>query len=235
VDGIGEAARAHREYSTEPPEWQRESLAIVSYGSQEHVGTLSRSRSSARSHHTGLHEEIPMKMKTALLSAVLTLGLAGCMTPMASAPPPPPAVTTAQFVPTAASSNAFEIQSSRLALQRSRDPGVRRYAQEMIRDHNLAGRRMVSAVRASGMSPPPPGLSAKHEAMLADVRAAADFDAAYVSAQLSAHQEAVALFTNYASNGDDVQVVAFAKETLPTLQMHLDHVQALNGGTARAM
>jgi len=176
-----------------------------------------------------------MKMKTAFMSALLTLGLAGCMTPMASAPPPAAMVTTAVFVPTAASSSAFEIQSSRLALQRSRDPEVRRFAQQMIRDHNMATRRMVSAVRASGMSPPPPGLNAKHQAIVEDVRTAADFDAAYIGAQISAHQEAVALFSNYASNGDDVQVVAFAKDTLPTLQMHLDHAQTLNGGTARAM
>jgi len=175
-----------------------------------------------------------MKIKIAFASAVLALGLAGCMTPMASAPPAP-MVTAAQFVPTAASSNAFEIQSSRIALQRSRNPEVRRFAQQMIRDHNLAGRRMVAAVRASGMSPPPPGLSAKHEAMLNDVRTAADFDAAYISAQLAAHQDAVVLFTTYSANGDDVQVVAFAKETLPTLQMHLDHVKALNGGAPRAM
>ena len=62
-----------------------------------------------------------MNFKIALVASALTLGMAGCMTPTASAPPV--AVTTASvFVPTAASSNLFEIESSQLALRRARDP-----------------------------------------------------------------------------------------------------------------
>lgn len=176
-----------------------------------------------------------MNFKIALVASALTLGVAGCMTPMASAPPPAAVTSTAVFVPTAASSNLFEIQSSRLALRRARDPEVRRFARQMIRDHNVATRRMATVLRQSGMPVPPPALNAEHRQMLADIEAAPDFDAAYVGAQLTAHQEAVALFTSYSSSGDTPQLAAFASQTLPTLQMHLDHVQALSGGPARAM
>jgi predicted outer membrane protein len=41
-----------------------------------------------------------------------------------------------QFRQMAMFSDAFEIESSQLALQRSRNPSVRRYAQLMIRDHS---------------------------------------------------------------------------------------------------
>ncbi len=175
-----------------------------------------------------------MNFKIALLASALTLGMAGCMTPTASAPPV--AVTTASvFVPTAASSNLFEIESSQLALRRARDPEVRRFARQMIRDHNLATRRMASTLRSAGMPVPPPALNAKHQQMLATVEGASDFDAAYVNAQLMAHQEAVDLFTSYSSNGDVPQLTSFAAQTLPTLQMHLDHVQRLSGGTAAGM
>jgi putative membrane protein len=175
-----------------------------------------------------------MNFKIALVASALALGVAGCMTPMASAPPA--AVTTASvFVPTAASSNLFEIESSRLALRRARDPEVRRFARQMIRDHNVATRRMAAVVRSTGMPVPPPALNAKHQQMLATVEGASDFDAAYVNAQLMAHQEAVALFTSYASSGDVPQLASFAGQTLPTLQMHLDHVQSLSGGAAAGM
>lgn len=178
----------------------------------------------------------PMKIRIALVAGALALSVAGCMTPMASAPPTAVAVTSAaEFVPTATSSSLFEIESSRLALQNSRDPQVRRFAQQMIRDHNLATRRMASVLRRSGMPVPPPALNAKHQGMLVAVQSASDFDAAYVSAQLMAHQEAVALFSSYSANGDDPRLAAFAKQTLPTLQMHLEHAQALSGGAARAM
>jgi putative membrane protein len=180
-----------------------------------------------------------MNLKMLLISGALALGVAGCMTPMASAPPPPPvAVTSAsEFVPMATSSNLFEIESSRLALQRSRNQEVRRFAQQMIRDHNLASRRMATAVRRAGLPASRPAMMPKHQQMLATVEGAADFDAAYVNAQLMAHQEAVALFSSYSSGGDVPQLTNFAGATLPTLQMHLDHVQALRsgGGMARAM
>ena len=175
-----------------------------------------------------------MNLKIALVSTALALGVAGCMTPMASAPPM--AVTSAaQFVPMATSSNLFEIESSRLALDRARNPEVRRFARQMIRDHNTATRRMAAVVASTGMPMPPPAMTPKHQAMLASVQGAADFDAAYMGAQVMAHQESVALFTAYGSNGDVPQLAAFARQTLPNLQMHLDHAQAVGGASARAM
>lgn len=175
-----------------------------------------------------------MKLKIALVAGALAFGMAGCMTPMTSAPPA--AVTTASvFVPTAVSSNLFEIESSRLALRRARDPEVRRFANQMIRDHNLATRRMTTVLRSNGIPVPPPALNAKHQQMLASIEGASDFDAAYVNAQLMAHEEAVALFTSYSSSGDVPPLASFAGQTLPTLQMHLEHVQALSGGAAPGM
>ncbi|UVF18042.1 DUF4142 domain-containing protein [Microvirga terrae] len=178
-----------------------------------------------------------MNLKVLFVSSALALGLAGCMTPTAMAPAPAPIAVTsaAEFIPTAASSSLFEIESSRLALQRSRSPEVRRFAQQMIRDHNAATRRMTTVVRRAGLPMPPPALNAKHQAMLATVQAAPDLDAAYVSAQVMAHQEAVALFTSYSQNGDVPQLAQFAGTTLPTLERHLEHAQSLSGGAARAM
>ena len=175
-----------------------------------------------------------MNLKIALISGVLALGVAGCMTPMASAPPMT-VTSAAEFVPMATSSNLFEIESSQLALQRARSPEVRRFARQMIRDHNLATSRMMAVARRSGLPMPPPAMIPRHQAMLATLQAAPDFDAAYVSAQVMAHQESVALFSSYGSNGDVPQLAAFAQQTLPTLQMHLEHVQGLSGGAARAM
>ena len=174
-----------------------------------------------------------MNLKIALVSTALALGVAGCMTPMASAPPMAAVTTAAAFVPMATSSNLFEIESSRLALNRARNPEVRRFARQMIRDHTLATRRMAAVVRRTGMQMPPPALVPRHQAMLASVQAAADFDTAYMGAQVMAHQESIALFTAYGSNGDVPPLANFARATLPNLQMHLDHAQSIGG--ARAM
>lgn len=171
-----------------------------------------------------------MNFKIAFVASALAFGVAGCMTPMASAPPPVAVTTATAFVPMATSSNLFEIESSRLALQRSQNREVRRYAQQMIRDHNMTTRRMATVVRRAGLPAPQPAMIPKHQQMLATVEGAADFDAAYVNAQLMAHQEAVALFSSYASGGDVPQLREFAGATLPNLQMHLEHAQALSSG-----
>ena len=175
-----------------------------------------------------------MNLKIALVASAMALGMAGCMTPTASAPPPMAVTSAAEFVPTAISSNLLEIESSRMALQRARNPEVRRFAQQMIRDHNMATRRMAAVLRRSGLPMPAPAMIPRHQQMVASLQAAPDFDAAYMGAQIVAHQESVALFSSYGSNGDVPPLAAFARQTLPNLQMHLEHAQSIGGG-ARAM
>jgi putative membrane protein len=170
--------------------------------------------------------------------AALPLMLGACMSTTATSP----SVSTASMAVTdstgfarmAASSNLLEIESSRLALERSRDREVRRFASQMIRDHTRASQRMTAVVRRAGLSPAPATLSAKHQAMLDQLSAAGpeSFDSAYATIQTQAHDEAIALFSTYAESGDNPQLADFARRTLPTLQMHAAHVQRLAGAGA---
>ena len=48
------------------------------------------------------------------------------------------------------------------------------------------------------------------------------------------HQENIAKFSAQAQNGSDPEVMAFAKETLPTLQAHLEHAQSVQSELAAA-
>jgi putative membrane protein len=47
---------------------------------------------------------------------------------------------------------------------------------------------------------------------------------------MQAHLLAVDLFRNYSQAGDDPQLKQWASATLPTLQRHLQKVQALRSG-----
>lgn len=137
--------------------------------------------------------------------------------------------STADFLNKAAVGNKFEIESSRLALDKSKSEAVRSFATMMIKDHGEAAVKMKSAVTEAKMSAPPEDLDAKHKAMLDDLakKEGPAFDKAYVAAQLKGHEETVALFRAYANGGDNARIKQFAKDLLPTLQMHLEHVRKL--------
>uniref|UniRef100_UPI001FB7B138 DUF4142 domain-containing protein n=1 Tax=Pseudomonas amygdali TaxID=47877 RepID=UPI001FB7B138 len=53
------------------------------------------------------------------------------------------------------------------------------------------------------------------------------FDQAYANNQVIAHEQATKLYKEEADNGDDPELKAFAKATLPTLEQHLEHAKKL--------
>ena len=143
------------------------------------------------------------------------------------------ATSASQFMMKAMQSDAFEMQTSRLAAERAQSPAIKTYAQKMIGDHGrttAALSKMKGDTTAStGQQHAMPQLDAKHADMIKQLQAAngAAFDRLYAQQQVMAHQEAVTLFTAYSQNGSDQNLRSFASETLPTLQGHLRDAQAL--------
>ena len=141
-----------------------------------------------------------------------------------------PAKTT-EFVDKVAVANKFEIDTSQLALKYGKGEDVKKFAQQMIDDHTKAGEEFKAAVKEAGIEPPSDTLDMSHQATYAKLRlftTEAGFDASYISAQLNAHKDAVALFRDYAANGPTPQLKAFAEKTLPTLEHHLSMVEDLS-------
>ena len=129
----------------------------------------------------------------------------------------------ADFVPMAAIGNTFEIQSSNLALQKSKNDDIRAFATKMGEDHSTAANELAAAVDQSKTGTPVPmDLDAPHEAMLRQLEASqsADFDRLYLRMQTKAHDEAIALFQAFSRNGPDGPLKTFASKTLPTLKQH---------------
>jgi putative membrane protein len=135
-----------------------------------------------------------------------------------------------QFADMASSSNMFEIESSRLALEKSKNEQVTTFAQHMIDDHTKAGEDMTAAAQSDGLTVAP-GLQPAHQSKLDELSGAEGdaFDQAYIAAQVAAHDEAVALFQSFSTGGEDSALKAFAANTLPTLQKHREEVGSLAG------
>ena len=159
--------------------------------------------------------------------ALMTPGAAmAAMPKSADTAAAPMNVDKASFVKVVTSSNAFEIESSKLAEQKAKDADVKEFAKQMISDHTIAGEELKKAAK---LGDEPPVLSPKHAAMLETLKSASDqdFQPLYIEMQTTAHMEAVTLFATYAKGGDDAAVKAFAEKTLPKLEMHKMHVLKL--------
>jgi putative membrane protein len=150
--------------------------------------------------------------------------------PAAAASMAAPVSDPQQFTTQAAIGNMFEIQSSELAMKQSSNDQVKQFAQRMITDHGKAATDMQPAASTDGTMVPST-LDATHEAQLQQLSglSGGDFDTAYITAQVGAHDDAVALFEGYSSGGKAGSLKDFAAKTLPTLQQHQQMIHGMAG------
>ncbi len=132
------------------------------------------------------------------------------------------------FLDQAARSGLFEVKSSQLALQRSTNPTVKAFAQKIIADHTAANNRL-KALAAKYGARPPAQVNTNQQALLntLETMRGSAFDLTYLAQQVSAHFEAVDLFSSYstAAAAPNQDVRQFASQTLPVLQGHVSLAQ----------
>ncbi len=132
------------------------------------------------------------------------------------------------FLDAAASGGIFEVEAGRLARQQAESSEVKELGQMMVTDHSQAGKKLAKLARQKHIPLPSKITPAQQEAMrkLSPLSGWA-FDRAYVKTMVQDHRKDVTAFQSTAQNGTDADVKAFAAETLPTLQMHLEKIKAI--------
>ena len=160
-------------------------------------------------------------MKTLITGMIALSGLA---TPVLAQSP----VSASEFAMKASVGNTFEIEESKLALKQSVSPKVKAFAKMMISDHTMAEKKLMTAAKNAGSVEMK--LDDPHQAMVTALQGqkGADFDKAYVTDQVQAHQETAILLGDYQKSGDDAKLKLWAKTTLPKVEMHLKKVQAMS-------
>ena len=139
-------------------------------------------------------------------------------------------ISAQQFVTKATNANMFEIQSSQLALDKSKNENVKQFAQMIIDDHKKAGSELKSVLSdANANVKAPQTLDQEHAKKLDQLKSAAgtDFDKSYVQMQTDGHEQAVELFQSYSQNGDNPALKSWAGKTLPTLEKHMQKAEAI--------
>lgn len=128
-----------------------------------------------------------------------------------------------EFASKAAGDGMAEVELGKLAQQQAASDQIRQFAKRMVDDHSAAGDQLESIAGQKGIDLPqelPNEAQKLHDEL--QQKSGPEFDQAYTAAMVEDHQRAVELFEQEAKSGADADLVAFAEETLPTLQEHLD-------------
>lgn len=138
--------------------------------------------------------------------------------------------TTGGFVTGAAMGDMFEIESSKIALEKAQSPDLKRYAQTMIDDHTrMSAELKTAAATAQGVTVPT-ALDERRQGMLDNLRQApaAGFDEVYRNQQIASHRESLEFAQTYADAGDNAALKAHAVKGAPMIQNHLQMITAMN-------
>lgn len=134
------------------------------------------------------------------------------------------------FIKEAVQDNLAEVQLGELAAQRSENADVRKYGETLRTDHQAALLRSTNLAKSLKVEPPADATTEArgfYEGL--SQLSGSEFDAAFVSHMITAHEAAIAKYSRNA-NSDNDAVAAMIAETLPKLKAHLTTAQALHKG-----
>lgn len=168
--------------------------------------------------------------------SLFTLALVIAAPAIAQTPPPPPpaeAKTAAMpYVMAAGQSDLYEINSSQVALERSKSPAIRRFAGMLIKHHQKTTAATMAAAKKAGVSVPAPMLEPAAMTSVNELQsvAPADFDRTYLAQQVPAHQAALDLHQSYGMGGDQAALRTSAKKAVPIVKQHLAAAEKMQNG-----
>lgn len=143
------------------------------------------------------------------------------------------------YVKLAADGDNYEIQSSKVALMRSKRADVKSLARQMITDHMQTSKSLMAALSNADrkITPPSTTLSDANMSKIQLLKKAprASFDNLYLQQQLQAHQMAWSLHKGYATDGTDPALKQVASTAVPVVEMHLQHLKSLTSGSMSGM
>jgi putative membrane protein len=166
----------------------------------------------------------------------LTVGTAAAQTP-------PPVQAGAElgaadsyFVTQTSLGTPFQVDAGRIAETTGTTQAIRAYADLMVSSHVAVNDALVAILRTKGKTPPPTLLQAAYATMVATLQHERGdrFDRDYVRGQVDYQNANVALYKYEIVYGTDADLKAFAQQTLPKIEDHLERALKLQAGLSRS-
>jgi putative membrane protein len=128
-----------------------------------------------------------------------------------------------RFMMRTAAADMAEVQAAQLAAQKTQDPKVKEFAQKMITDHTANDQQLTSLAQQKGVQVPtaPDATDQKQIDKLSKLDGS-KFDKMYMKDQVRDHEKVLKMVQAEAKSASDPDVKAFAAQTVPVIQSHLD-------------
>lgn len=135
---------------------------------------------------------------------------------------------SSSFLVKAADGGMTEVRLGELGQQKASNTGVKRFASMMVHDHTGANDQ-VKTLAAQRNVTLPDAPASDNQKKVDDMakKTGKDFDKSFMDAMVNDHEKTIDLFKDASGKANDADVKAFADNTLPKLQMHLDSAKAI--------
>lgn len=133
------------------------------------------------------------------------------------------------YVEEIAQTGMLEVELAKLALETSDNENIKKYAEQMIQDHQALNQELMQLAENKGITLPTT-LSPKHQALKTQVSklSGTQFDQAYINeAAINAHIQNLILHTRQIQLGEDQDLQAYAIKTIPIVDRHLQLAEML--------
>jgi putative membrane protein len=140
----------------------------------------------------------------------------------------------AEIAATVVAANDTDIENGKLALEKSKNADVKQFANEMIAAHTQLNQQGSALLTKLGVTPAdnPTSTSIRTggESSRASLKGlnGADFDKAYVNAEVDLHQSVIDQLDNtLIPSAQNAELKSLLEQARPTISAHLDHAKSL--------
>ena len=136
----------------------------------------------------------------------------------------------ASFLKKAAQSGLFEVSGGNLALKKSKNSEVQKFAKMMVQDHSKSGQKLKTLAQKKNVElPTEPNFMQKGSLMLLNTYDTKSFDQSYSeNIGVEAHEKTLELYEEAIKSAADAEIKQSATEGLPTVKHHLEMARKLD-------
>ena len=193
-----------------------------------------------------LHRSLTRPAGLVLALFIVTLALSSCAkrtdeTTTTSTTTTPETTQTAAATPTDAeiaatvvAANDTDIENGKLALEKSKNADVKQFANEMVAAHtqlNQQGSALLAKLNVTPAdNPTSTSIKTGGESTRSTLKglSGADFDKAYVNAEVDLHQAVLDQLDNtLIPSAQNAELKSMLEQARPTISAHLDHAKSL--------